>query len=52
MSDEERELSNAEIARRRDEALKRALNTPHQPIKDKGKSPAKRGLPKKQDKSE
>jgi len=48
-------MDEAEIERRREAALKRMLNTPHQPhqpIKDTGKSPAKRGRPKKRDKSE
>jgi len=39
------EVSDAEAAKRRDKALRRALNTPPQPHKDSGKlkkSPAKR----------
>jgi len=52
--DHDTQPSDEEIERRREAALKRMLNTPHKPhkpIKDKGKSPAKRGRPKKQDKT-
>jgi len=51
--DKDAKLSDVEIAHRRDEALRRALNTPHKPhkpTKDSGKSPAKRGRPKEQEK--
>jgi hypothetical protein len=49
-SNQDEQLSEEEIAQRRDEALLRALNTPHKPqkpTKDSAKSPAKRGRPKK-----
>jgi hypothetical protein len=40
-----------ETARRREAALKRMTpHKPHKHTKDSGKSPAKRGMPKKQDK--
>ena len=48
------ELSEDEIERRREAALKRMLNTPHKPhkpTKDSGKSSTKRGRPKKEDRS-
>jgi len=50
--DRNEQLSEEEVVRRRDEALRRALNTPHKPhkpIKDSGKSPAKRGRSRKRE---
>ena len=44
------EVGDNDVTRRAREALRRALNTPHkpqQPIKDNGKSPAKRGQVKR-----
>ena len=34
MPDDPNELSPEEIAKRRDDAIRRALNTPHKPTKD------------------
>jgi hypothetical protein len=53
MADPQDQFSPEETEHRREAALKRMLQTPHKPhkpTKDSGKSPAKRGRPKKQEK--